>query len=228
MKKVLRIGIAVICMVSLVVGYYTYLSRRNASTDTQNNVELSEVQAITSKNFTTDYPATPRAVVKWYNRIIAAYYAEEYDQGQLEKMADQARMLMDDELLQYNPRDTYLAQLNMEVTDYKNRTVAYEYNEVGAKTKLTYPDGRTAAYSYNNEGKLSSITGNGEKTSYTYDALGRLTEKLLPNGVKQAYSYLPGGNLLRMESSDKEGTLDRYFYTYDKAGLISGINRSRR
>ena len=141
------------------------------------------------------------------------------------------------ELNQLNEINDWLGKTTLEndvlgrltkVTDYKNRTVAYEYNELGAKTKLTYPDGRTADYTYDAEGRLSSITGNGEKTSYTYDALGRLTEKLLPNGVKQAYSYLPGGNLLSMESFDKEGELDKYFYTYDNAGLISEINRSRR
>ncbi|WP_248404843.1 RHS repeat domain-containing protein [Butyrivibrio fibrisolvens] len=120
------------------------------------------------------------------------------------------------------------------VTDYQDRTVAYEYNSIGEKTKLTYPDGRQALYSYDEEGKLSSITSKGidtgfdEKTSYAYDEIGRLIEKLLPNGVKQDYSYLPGGNLESMTSTDREGILDKYFYSYNNSGLISGINRERR
>ncbi len=73
------------------------------------------------------------------------------------------------------------------VTDYQNRAVGYEYNSIGEKTKLTYPDGRQALYNYDEEGKLLSITGDGEETSYTYDEIGRLVEKLLPNGVKQDY-----------------------------------------
>ena len=113
-------------------------------------------------------------------------------------------------------------------TDYQNRTVAYEYNAIGEKTKLTYPDGREAIYSYDEEGKLSSITGNGEHTSYAYDEIGRLIEKLLPNGVRQGYSYFPSGNLESMTSYDKEGQLDKYFYSYNNAGLISGVNRDRR
>jgi hypothetical protein len=138
MKKVLRIGIAVICMVSLVVGYYAYLSRRNESASAKDDVELSEVQAIISKNFDSDYPVTPRAVVKWYNRIITAYYAEEFDQGQLEKMADQARKLMDDELLQYNPRDTYIASLGMEIDDYHNRKRIIVSSEVSDSKEVRY------------------------------------------------------------------------------------------
>ena len=122
MRKVLRIGIAVICMVSLVVGYYAYLSKRNSQSKAEEATEVSEVQAIINKNFKSDYPATARAVVKWYNRIITAYYSEDYTQEELEKMADQARMLMDDELLAYNSRDTYLASLSMEIEDYHNRS----------------------------------------------------------------------------------------------------------
>lgn len=158
MKNVLRIGIAVICMVALVVGYYTYLSRRNESANTDSNVELSETQAIISKNFATDYPATPRAVVKWYNRIISAYYSEEFDQGQLEKMADQARTLMDDELLQYNPKDTYLASLNMEINDYHNRqrkivsSTVCDSKEVQYKTVNGYECAFVSSYYFIREG----------------------------------------------------------------------------
>ena len=39
---------------------------------------------------------------------------------------------------------------------------------------------------------------------------------------------MPGGNLESMTSSDKQGTLDKYFYSYNNAGLISGIDRNRR
>lgn len=138
MRKVLRIGIAIICMVSLVVGYYTYLSRRNAATSVQDNVELSEVQAIISKNFTKEYPATPRSVVKWYNRIITAYYSEEYTQEELEKMADQARVLMDDELLKYNPRDTYLASLTLEIEDFHNRSRIIVSSTVSDSNEVQY------------------------------------------------------------------------------------------
>ncbi|MBE5914548.1 MULTISPECIES: DUF6715 family protein [Pseudobutyrivibrio] len=138
MKKVLRIGIAVICMVSLVVGYYAYLSRRNDSVSADDSVELSEVQAIISKDFDKNYPATPRAVVKWYNRIITAYYAEDFTQDELEQMADQARKLMDDELLQYNPKDTYVASLNLEIEDYHNRQRVIVSSSVSESGEVQY------------------------------------------------------------------------------------------
>ncbi len=158
MKKVLRIGIAVICMVSLVVGYYAYLSRRNDAVSAEDKVELSEVQAIISKNFDKDYPATPRAVVKWYNRIITAYYSEEYTQEELEQMADQARKLMDDELLKYNPKDTYLASLTLEIEDYRNRartivsSTISDSKEVQYKTVNGYECAFVSTYYFIREG----------------------------------------------------------------------------
>ena len=158
MKKALRIGIAIICMVSLVVGYYAYLSRRNESVTVDSDVELSEVQAIISKDFNKEYPATPRAVLKWYNRIITAFYAEDFTQEELEQMADQARKLMDEELLQYNPRDTYLAQLTLEIEDYHNRSriivssTVSDSGEVQYKTVNGYECAFLSTYYFIREG----------------------------------------------------------------------------
>ncbi|SFU88179.1 RHS repeat-associated core domain-containing protein, partial [Butyrivibrio sp. M55] len=114
------------------------------------------------------------------------------------------------------------------VTDFKNRTVAYEYGATGERTKLVYPDGREVTYNYDEKLQLSSIIGNGEETRYTYDDLGRLSSKTFANGVSQAYTYMPGGNIASMTSTDKQGVLDKYFYSYNNAGLISGIDRNRR
>lgn len=122
MKKTLRIGVAVICMVAIVVGYYYYLSHRNASVEAETQVQLSEVQSIIDKDFEKEYPATPRSVVKWYNRIIEAYYAESYSDEELEKMADHARLLLDEDLLAVNPKDRYMFALTNEIQDYKNRS----------------------------------------------------------------------------------------------------------
>ncbi|MCR4830433.1 MAG: hypothetical protein K5883_03170 [Pseudobutyrivibrio sp.] len=189
MRKVLRIGIAVICMVSLVVGYYAYLSRRNDATSADDKVELSEVQAIISRDFNKDYPATPRAVVKWYNRIISAYYNEEFDQEQLDQMADKARMLMDDELLNYNPKDTYVASLTLEIEDYHNRqrtivsSTVSDSNEVQYKKVNGYECAFLSTYYFIREG--SSYTRTYEDFCLRKDSDGNwkiLTWRLSPEG----------------------------------------------
>ena len=138
MKKVLRIGVAVICMVAIVVGYYNYLSRSNASVQADEEAELSEYDAIMAKDFVNDYPATPRAVVKWYNRIIKAFYDEEYTGEQLSNLADQARSLLDEDLLMYNPKEQYLVSLTADIEDYHNRNRTIVSSTVCSSGEVDY------------------------------------------------------------------------------------------
>lgn len=148
MKKTIRISVAIIICVATILGYYYYLSHRNENASVESNTEVSEVSIILDKDLDKDYPATPRAVIKFYNRIITAYYGEEYTNVQFEKLADQARMLLDEELLEYNPRDEYISSLAKEVTDYKNRGRYIVSSDVSDTNNVHYAvkKGRDVAY----------------------------------------------------------------------------------
>ena len=121
MKTALRIGVTIIVCAAIVLGYYYYLSRKNDKQSSEQSDEMSEVDKIVSRDFAGNYPSSPREVVKWYNRIITAYYREKYSDEELEKMAGQAQMLMDEELLKYNDKNTYLTSLKADIENYKNR-----------------------------------------------------------------------------------------------------------
>ena len=100
MKKMKYVIIGVL-IVGLVVGYYAYYTHEKSKKE---EVELSEVQKIILKDLSgKSYPATPREVVKFYNRIIACYYNEEFTEEELHQLTDQARALMDKELADNNP-----------------------------------------------------------------------------------------------------------------------------
>ncbi|MCR5143754.1 MAG: hypothetical protein K6B67_00430 [Lachnospiraceae bacterium] len=138
MKKAIRIGLVVILSAVLIVGYYYHLSHKNDTTTTENNEEITEVDKIITKDFKKDYPATPREVVKWYNRITTALYAEEYSDKEMDKMAMQIRELLDDELLEYNPETTYIASLKQDVIDYNNREKVILQSKVCDSADITY------------------------------------------------------------------------------------------
>lgn len=148
MKKAFRIGISIVICVGLVCGYYYYLSHKNAKSAEDSQDKTTEVEKIIERDFDKNYPKTPREVVKWYNRIITAFYGEEYTDEELEKMADQARSLMDDELLSYNPRDTYLKSLKADIEDYKTRDKIIVQSLVSDSNDITYAtvDGDYCAY----------------------------------------------------------------------------------
>lgn len=120
MRKALRyIIIGVLCVV-VIVGYYYYLNHKKGVSVEDAVIEETEVQKILDKDYVNDYPATPREVIKNYNRIISAFYNEEYDEEQFVELATKARFLMDAELLEANPEDAYFANLRYEIASYKD------------------------------------------------------------------------------------------------------------
>ena len=148
MKKAFRIGISIVICVGLVCGYYYYLSHKNAKSAEDAQDKTTEVEKIIERDFDKKYPKTPREVVKWYNRIITAFYGEEYTDEELESLADQARKLLDDELLENNPRDQYLSDLKADIEDYHNKSKTIRSSNVCDSNDVVYQtvDGRECAY----------------------------------------------------------------------------------
>ena len=71
--------IVVLCVALLVGGYVLWMNRSgDASSE---NVELTKVQQLITKDLEKNYPKTPREVVKVYNEIITCFYNEEYTEA---------------------------------------------------------------------------------------------------------------------------------------------------
>lgn len=114
MKKKLHVVIAVVICAALCVGYYFYLSNRNTSLAGT----PTEMEQLLNKDLESSYPTTPREVLSVYNRILLCLFSGDWDDEEFEKLADQARELMDPELLEQNPRETHLHDLKAEVNNY--------------------------------------------------------------------------------------------------------------
>ncbi len=108
----------------------------------------------------------------------------------------------------------------MNITDSNNRPVSYQYNALGNRTQLTYPDGSKLTYNYDNANRLSSIVNGDAKTfAFLYDSLGRRTTLTYPNGAKAAYAYDPAGRLTSLTHKTSNGAvIDSFSYTLDKVG----------
>lgn len=145
MKKTYVIGIAILC-VALIVGGYVFWMKQNEKPS--EDVELTAVQKLITKDLEKNYPATPREVVKVYNEIITCFYNEEYTEDELEALGDQARSLMDTELLENNPRDEYFKKLRAEIADYKldERTIISSNLCSSNEVQLVTVDERECAY----------------------------------------------------------------------------------
>lgn len=137
MKKRMRwlVTVTMLLIVGVVVFYY-YTNKSNES-DNENNPDLvGEVDKVLNKDLETRYPYTVKEVVQFFVRIQKCYYNEEYTEDELIKLANKARELLDQELLDDNPIDIYYENLKNEIKAYEEtgktiyRVIIEENNDV--------------------------------------------------------------------------------------------------
>jgi hypothetical protein len=147
MKKTVKLFFIAAVMIAVVVGYYFHLTSRNA-TSVETQASLTEVQKVIAQDLDKDYPQTPREVVKLYSRIISCYYNEECTDEELTSLAKMARTLMDAQLQENNPEDTFLEQVKNEVASYKNDGKTISNTSLSASNDVVYKtiEGRECAY----------------------------------------------------------------------------------
>ena len=86
--------------------------------------------------------------MKFYNRILSCYYSQDYTQGQLEQMTEQARFLMDEELKENNPQENYLQAVQAEVDSFEEDKKSISNITVEGSKEVEYKtkNGRDYAY----------------------------------------------------------------------------------
>lgn len=145
-QKIIRTIVGALA-VALIVGGYYYFSVQK-STSVEDSTTLTEVQKVITKNLEENYPATPREVVKQYNRILNCFYNEEYTQEELYELGDQARLLFDKELLDNNPREDYFNALKADIASYQAESKTIMSSDVCDSNDVHYQtiDGDECAY----------------------------------------------------------------------------------
>ena len=166
MKKSRMIMIVVIC-VALLVGGFAFWSYRNGNASSE-DVELTKVQQLITKDLEKNYPQTPREVVKTYNEIITCFYNEEYTDAELEKLVDMTLLLMDEELAANNPKQQYLKDVKSDIAEFEEaeRTIISYTLPSSNDVEYRTVDNRECAYvetSY-----FMKVKNSYEKTYQTY------------------------------------------------------------
>ncbi len=78
-----------------------------------------------------------------------------------------------------------------DTTDVGSRTLSYQYDIAGRRTRLTHPDGMYFTYSYFNDGSVYQVKRQGGPNivTYSYDAQGRTTQMLHGNAKTTSFAY---------------------------------------
>ncbi len=138
-KKYTSTLIIVVLMVVAGVAYYYYLSNKAPSVDaTQQSVESQELADLVSRDIESNYPKTPREVVKLYMRIAKQYYGSDVSEEQLQKLGKQARHLFDDELKSKQTEEEYIKALKQDVADYKSAKRYISDFKLDSASNITY------------------------------------------------------------------------------------------
>lgn len=110
-------------------------------------------------------------------------------------------------------------------TDQNKNMVQYDYDSIGRRIGLTYPDGTQTKYEYDLNDHLVKVETNNDLTTYSYDVLGNLLSTTLPNGSVTSYRYDANNQIEQLKTISKNGTvLSNIEYAYDERGNISSEN----
>ena len=108
--------ILALIVVALLVGYYFYLTNKQ---EAKEEVTISNVQNLILRNLETDYPPTPKEVVKFYAELTKCVYNDTYSEEEYGLIVDQMLKMYDSELQEINPKEFYMLSLKKEVDNFR-------------------------------------------------------------------------------------------------------------
>lgn len=120
-KKVIITFLVMLVVAAAAIGGFFILSRY-VNEDVSKVSETSELGKLLNKDLESSYPATPREVVKFYNRINSMMYANEITEEQFSDLLKQMRKLFDEELLAENDFEKQLEEFKKDVKDYEENS----------------------------------------------------------------------------------------------------------
>ena len=138
-KRNLKNFIVLIIMALLIVSAFLLLANRGGKRD-ESNISRTAVEEVLDRDLTLSYPATPKEVVKFYSEITRCFYGEEYTEEELVGLADQSRLLFDDELRANQTDEQYLMNLRTVISNYKEEKRTISSFSVSSASDVDYKD----------------------------------------------------------------------------------------
>ena len=136
MKKTRIVILAIVIVAAICTAFY--IVNNNSKKESAKEAELTEIQKITTRNMEKDYPATPREVIKFYNRIIKCYYGRQSSDDELEQLADQALSMFDDDLLKKNEKESYIESVKSDAAQYEEDNKSISQTDVCDSNDVKY------------------------------------------------------------------------------------------
>lgn len=117
---------------------YYLLNLKVEKSKPEDYVKLTEVQEVLARNLETNYPQTPKEVIKYYSEITKCFYNEEYTEEELYDLAMKAMGLYDHDLAANKTEEEYLVDLKSEIQAFKNNGYSVSSYSTSSSTDVYY------------------------------------------------------------------------------------------
>ncbi len=177
-KKRVGIAILIIAAIGILCAFYFVALRTPKSVE---ETKITKKDELLHMDIAANYPATPREVLKLYNRYVLLLYGsagEELSEEEIEALAKQMRALYDEELLSVNTESVQLLSLSQELSSYKTAEKTMLQANVCGSNEVEYididgADGARAQASYFIKEDSKNFTRTYEQFLFRKDADGK-------------------------------------------------------
>lgn len=135
-KSATRFTVIIILAIVAVVGYYAYLSNKTRSA--REDESMTFVESTLSRNLVSNYPPTPKEVLRYYNEIQKCFYNEECTKEETEALILKLRDLLDQELLDQNSLAMHTIRLEEEIKEFKEKKRTITGMSVSSSANVIY------------------------------------------------------------------------------------------
>lgn len=117
---------------------YYLMNLKAEKSKPEDYVKLTKVQEVLSRNLETNYPQTPKEVIKYYSEITKCFYDETYTEEELYELAMKAMELYDHDLAANKSEEDYLRDLKSEIQSFKNNKYSISSYSTSSSTDVYY------------------------------------------------------------------------------------------
>lgn len=137
----LRSVLIVFFMALVVIGvYYRFSNKPVINSEEKQGGKPSHVEEVLSRNLKTDYPQSPKEVVKYFSEITQCYYNETFKENDenVVALANKMLELYDEELTSYKAYPDYLFDLKSDIKFYNENGFKISSYKPSASTDVIY------------------------------------------------------------------------------------------
>lgn len=136
MKGIIILFFGGLCILGI---FFRMNNKKTPGSEEEKVAKVTAVDEVLQRNLVTNYPNSPKEVVKYFAEITKCYYNEDLSEdGKLEEVANQMLKLYDDELVSYKTHMDYLFDLQSDINFYKENGYTISSYAPSASTDVFY------------------------------------------------------------------------------------------